>query len=132
MTNLHCYDDVTFEPDFKDNNYDGKHCFSKSIESWSSNMPNDYKDTQFLDGDGEYIFTVGTSRADKLKAGVEYRTYFRTKNGNTSSDTAAVNFQRGNRTPSHCTWTWCIFGRESNKYIPAWTLPHPGLLTVSK
>ena len=132
MTNLHCYDDVTFEPDFKTYNYDDKHYFKKTIESWSSNMPDDYKDTQFADGDDEYVFTVGTSRASKLDADKEYRTYFRTEKGNASSDDGAIYLQRGNRTPSSCDSTWCIFAKGTKKYIAAWTLPIPGLLTESK
>lgn len=132
MTNLHCYDDVTFEPDFKTYNYDDRHYYRKTIEAWSTSMPDGYKDTQFLDGDNEYIFTIGTSRAGKLDPDKEYRTYFRTENGNTSSDDGAIYLQRGNRTPSYCDSTWCIFAQETKKYVAAWDLPIPGLLTESK
>lgn len=132
MTNLHCYEDVTFEPDFKTYNYDDRHYFRKTIEAWSTSMPDGYKDTQFLDGDNEYIFTIGTSRAGKLDPDKEYRTYFRTEKGNTSSDDGAIYLQRGNRTPSYCDSTWCIFSRETKKYVAVWTLPIPGLLTESK
>jgi hypothetical protein len=132
MANLHCYEDVTFEPDFKTYNYDDRHYFHKAIEAWSTTMPDGYKDTQFGDSGDEYVFTVGTSRAAKLDADHEYETYFRTQYGNAGSDDGAVYFQRGNRSPSWCDSTWCIFARDTNKYIKAWTLPIPGLLSEAK
>lgn len=134
LTNLKCRNDgnVTFEPDFKTNNYDGKHYFTKTIQAWSSNMSNDYKDTQFDDGNDEWVFTIGTSRANKLDPDHEYRTYFRTNKGNTSADDGAIYPQYGHRTPSFCDSTWCIFGDATKKYIQAWDLPIPGLLAESK
>lgn len=100
---------ITFEPDFVTYNYDGSAYHAKDIQAWSTNMPDGYKDTQFLDGDNERVYTVGTSRANKLVASTTYFTHFRTYNGNAAGDTAKINFQRGHRTPPTCDSTWCIF-----------------------
>lgn len=132
LTALKCYDDITFEPDFTTYNYDDKAYYANSIESWSTTMPNGYKDTKFMDGGDELTFTVGTSDARKLSADKEYKTYFRTKRGNSSSDKAKVFLQRGNRTPSVCHSTWCIFAKATNQYVPAWVLSLPGNVTVVK
>jgi hypothetical protein len=129
---LKCYDDVTLEPDFVTYNYDNKHYYSNSIASWSTTMPCGYKDTKFADGEDEPTYTVGCYDATKLKSDYEYLTYFRTANGNYNSDTGKVFIQRGNRTPSTCTSTWCIFAKETNQYIKAWTLPVPGSKKVTK
>jgi hypothetical protein len=115
LNNFKCYDDVTFEPDFVTNRYDGSSYYSKNILSWSSTMPNAYLDTMFGDGDNERVYTVGTSRVENLKADTTYRAYFRASFGNSGSDTAKINLQRGNRTPSYCDSTWCIFARETKR-----------------
>lgn len=132
LTALKCYDDVTFEPDFTTYNYDDLHYFHNSIEAWSTTMPSGYKDTKFMDGGNELTFTVGTSDARKLQPDKEYKTYFRTKKGNSSTDKAKVFLQRGNRTPSVCHSTWCIFAKATNQYVPAWQLSMPGNVTVFK
>jgi hypothetical protein len=115
MGNLKCYDDVTFEPDFVTYNYDDRHYYDHDITAWSSNLPDDYKDTQFSDSDDEWVFTIGTAMASKLQKNTTYYAYFRTARGNASMDDAKIVLQRGNRTPSWCTSTWCIFGRASNR-----------------
>ncbi|HEY6932290.1 MAG TPA: hypothetical protein VI452_02740 [Marmoricola sp.] len=115
MGNLKCYDDVTFEPDFVTYNYDDKHYYDKGITAWASNMPDPYKDTQFSDSGDERVYTVGESHADRLVKDTWYRAYFRTEHGNTGSDTAKLNLQRGNRTPSICDSTWCIFAKATNR-----------------
>ena len=59
MYNLHwgfSRTNITFEPDFKTNNYDGLHFYSDGKDpfiAWSSNMPCAYRDTRALDGEGE-------------------------------------------------------------------------------
>lgn len=118
LANLKCHNDVTFEPDFVTYNYDGRHYFDKSITAWSTTMPSGYKDTQFADSNNEWVFTVGTSDAKKLAADTTYRTYFRTAYGNYSSDTAKLTLQRGNRTPTWCHSTWCIFA-AATKRVPS-------------
>ncbi len=115
LGNLECYEDVTYEPDFVTNNNDGLHYFTKTIVSWASNFPSEYKDTSFGDSDLERVYTVGTSRATQLNANTQYDTYFRTEFGNASTDGAKIISQRGNRTPSYCDSTWCIFARESSR-----------------
>lgn len=58
MYNLHwgfSRTNITFEPDFKTNNYDGLHFYSDGKDpfiAWSSNMPCAYRDTRALDGEG--------------------------------------------------------------------------------
>jgi hypothetical protein len=115
LADLKCHEDVTFEPDFKTYNYDDKHYYNHKITAWSTTMPKGYKDTQFSDKNDEYVFTIGTSDATKLKSNHRYKTYFRTAVGNTGSDTAKVAFQRGNRTPSVCHSTWCIFAEATHR-----------------
>ena len=63
-------------------NYDGKYYFSKSVQSWSTDMPNGYLDTSFADSADERVYTVGTSRVTHLDPGRTYYSYFRTTNGN--------------------------------------------------
>lgn len=129
---LKCYDDVTFEPDYATWSGDDLNYFTNKIAAWSTTMPNGYKDTKLLDGANERTYTIGTSDARKLKYNTQYKTYFRTKKGNSSTDSGKVNVQRGNRTPSVCHSTYCIFGKQSVYYIPAGTLKLPGTKWVYK
>lgn len=119
LNNLKSCPGVTFEPDFVTNNYDGKYYFSKTIKSWSSNLPSSYWDTSFADGGQERVYTVGTSDARRLVANREYTTYFRATNGNSKQDSMKVVAQRGVRIPSVCHSTWCIFARDSQRYPAA-------------
>jgi len=109
------------------NNYDGLHFLSSSVKSWSSSLPDAYLDTGFLDGDGELGMTIGTGAAYQLDAGVNYTTYIRTAPGNATSDTGKVNGQRGlNLCPIGLTGGWCVFARETEKLLPAWSRSAPG------
>lgn len=132
LNNLKSCPGVTFEPDFITNNYDGKYYFSKTIKSWSSNLPSSYWDTDFGDGGQERVYTVGTSDATKLVANREYTTYFRATNGNSKQDSMKVVAQRGVRIPTFCHSTWCIVARDSERYPapnanPLWlTIPTAG------
>ena len=130
LSAFQCYTDPTFEPDFVTYNYDGKYYFSKSVQSWSTDMPNGYLDTPFADSADERVYTVGTSRVTHLDPGRTYYSYFRTTNGNSGSDSAKVVAQRGRRIPSWCDSTWCIFAQESVIYFNGWTLPVPGTSTM--
>jgi len=125
LGNLKCYEDVTFEPDFVTNRYDGLSYYSKTILAWSSTMPSNYWDTNFGDADEERVYTVGTSRASQLVADNTYRAYFRATAGNSGSDTVKINLQRGNRTPSYCDSTWCIFPRDTKR------VPNSGWFDIS-
>lgn len=113
MNSLRCFEDVTFEPDYVTYNYDDKHYFTSDVTAWSTTMPRGYLDTAFGDSDDERVYTVGTWDAKQLVDNTIYKTYFRTAYGNSSTDTAKVNAQRGNRTPSICHSTWCIFARQT-------------------
>ena len=88
-----------------------------------------YRDTPFADSEDERVYTVGTSRVTHLDPSVAYFSYFRTKNGNASSDKAKVVAQRGQRIPSFCDSTWCIFAKSSVIYFNGWTLSVPGTST---
>jgi hypothetical protein len=128
LKNLKCYSNATFEPDFTTYNYDDKHYYGKKITSWTTNMKRAYKDTQFGDSDDERVYTVGTSDVQKLKLNKEYRTYFRTKFGNSSTDKAKIFVQRGKRIPGFCHSTWCIFSQGTSQYIKAWDFNIPGTI----
>ncbi len=128
LANLKCQrSNVTYEHDFKTNNYDNKHMFKKGgAADWASNLPNAYRDTTFGDGDDELYYTIGTSDALKLKAGKLYRIRMWTDPGNSETDTAALYGQRGHRSPSICHSTWCIFSDgSSNKIVKAWKISLP-------
>jgi hypothetical protein len=113
-----CQSNLTFEPDFVTYNYDGASYHDKNIVAWSTNLLSAYKDTQFMDGGNERVFTVGTSQADNLAHAYTYFTHFRTQDGNAGSDTAKINFQYGHRTPSTCNSTWCVFADATHR-VPA-------------
>lgn len=89
-------------------------------------MPNGYWDTDFADGADERVYTVGSSNYSTFKSGYSYQTYFRMSNGNYSSDTAKVVWQRGHYTWG-CGWgpAWCIFADESVIQY-AWNITIPG------
>lgn len=128
LNNLTCNRyNVTWEADFKTNNYDDKHIWQKgSIYAWASNLPEAYKDTAALDGDNEYVFTVGTSDARKLTAGKTYTIKANLAVGNAERDTAALNGQRGYRDPQYChQHAWCVEGDATEHIIKAWNINLP-------
>jgi hypothetical protein len=61
-------DNVGYEADFAQDNRDGQIYLGDTV-TWSSNFPNKYLDTQFLDSQEFKIRTVGTADACKLRAG---------------------------------------------------------------
>lgn len=129
LSALRCTGSSTFEPDFVTNNYDGHYYFAQSMKAWSTTMPNGYWDTNAFDAPEERVYTVGSSNTATVAANTNYNVYFRMSNGNYSSDTAKIVWQRG-----HYTWgcpsgpAWCIFSDES-KIQYAWTITLPGYWT---
>lgn len=88
----------------------------------STNFPSSsrpYIDTRFKE-DGtcesnELEFTIGAFQANQLQTNTTYWTYFRTTNGNVSSDRIWLGGQIGHQSPSggFCPSgyeTWCVFG----------------------
>lgn len=126
LSALRCTGSSTFEPDFVTYNYDGRYYFSQTMLAWSTTMPNGYWDTNAFDGSSERVYTVGSSNTATLAASTNYNVYFRMSNGNYSSDTAKIVWQRG-----HYTWgcpygpAWCIYADESVIQY-AWNITLPG------
>lgn len=125
-----CGNGVTIEADAVFNNFDGQQYLGE-IVGWASNLPDDYKDTQAFDclpllPCNRRIYTVGSADVQRLQANFAYYTLIRTKPGNASSDTAALNFQGGTRLPEFCHKAWCVEPKESKIVIPEWGIPVPG------
>ncbi|MEK7570819.1 MAG: hypothetical protein AAB553_00965 [Patescibacteria group bacterium] len=64
---------------------------------------------------GELEFTIGAFQANQLQTNTTYWTYFRTTNGNASTDRMWLGGQVGHQSPSGAFCpsgyeTWCIFG----------------------
>ncbi|QAV69739.1 hypothetical protein ESZ53_04395 [Salinibacterium sp. UTAS2018] len=127
LSALRCTGSSTFEPDFVTYNYDARNYFSQTMLAWSTTMPNGYWDTNAFDGSDERVYTVGSSNTATVAASTNYNVYFRMSNGNYSSDTAKIVWQRG-----HYTWgcpsgpAWCIFADESVIQY-AWSITLPGV-----
>ena len=81
--------------------------FADYANYWSSNLPYAYKDTPFLDSIDN--FTVGSSRAVYLRTYVYYYTYMALRPGTVYTSTVRIKGQKGYRSPSWCTSTWCIW-----------------------
>jgi hypothetical protein len=98
--------------------------FAQDGGYWTSNMPNAYHDTAFLDNIGiegsSSVFnpTVGTSRASSLLDNTQYYTYVALTPGSATSATVKIRGQRGHRFPSWCDSTWCVFADQTT--FPGW------------
>lgn len=125
VANLACYGNVTYEAEFRSNNYDGLRYFGGTT-AWGSNLPRDYLDTGFRDSSSEPSRTVGSADATRIAANKNYFTSIRTKLGNSSTDTAKLQGQRGHRSPSWCHITWCVFADATEPLVPAWQYMIPG------
>lgn len=121
---LASYARSTFEPDFITYNYDRKYYFAKNITSWSTTMPNGYKDTNARDDENERVYTIGTSNAKNLKSGQTYQTVFITNAGNATTDKGKIVAQRGQHLVG-CTSTWCIFAKGYARYFKNWGMTIP-------
>lgn len=109
---------VTYEPDATYNRAYGT--YLGSVVSWSSNLPNRYLDTEFLDrftSRGIRVLTVGTADAHKLRANKRYYTSIRATRGKQNGESAGATAQNGYRYPAGCFSRWCIEGRASDVLI---------------
>jgi len=88
---------------------------------WSSNMPNAYKDTQFLDNIDN--FTVGTFTGASLQTYTQYYTYMSLSAGSASSATVRIKGQKGHRSPSWCYSTWCVYPDATTQSMATFTAP---------
>ncbi|MFW0871271.1 MAG: hypothetical protein ACKKL4_02350 [Patescibacteria group bacterium] len=88
---------------------------------WSSNMPNAYKDTQFLDDIDN--FTVGTFTASSLSTYYQYYTYMALEHETANSATVRIKGQKGHRYPSWCYSTWCVFADATTGSMAVFTAP---------
>ena len=119
---------VTFEPDYVTYNYDDRHYFdngSSAIENWTSNLPCAYRDTSFMDGDNELVYTIGCHDAQLLSPNTKYFSYFVTDPGNTTVDMMKVLAQKGRRIPSFCHSEWCIHADDRERYSVIPAMWHP-------
>lgn len=119
-------DDRTYEHETVFNNYDGKSYAGGYDGYWASNLPSAYLDTQFADGSSELNYTVGSAYARGIQAYTTFYYRIDIKNGNSTSDTAKVQGQLGERNPDWCYSTWCIYALQTEKLIPAWEQTIPG------
>lgn len=121
-----CLGSTAFEPDFVTYNYDSAHYFSQNMLSWSSTMPSPYWDTNAFDGSNEWVYTVGSQDINGFISGTQYSVYFRMSNGNASSDTAKIVWQRSHY-QAMCPLgpAWCIFA-DASKIQYAWLITVPG------
>jgi hypothetical protein len=88
---------------------------------WSSNLPNAYKDTPFLDTLDN--FTVGSAKASSIVANTKYYTSMSLKAGSASTATVRIKGQLGHRYPSGCYSTWCIYADMTTPTLKLLTAP---------
>jgi hypothetical protein len=88
---------------------------------WSSNLPNAYKDTAFLDTLDN--FTVGSSKASSIVSNTKYYTSMSLQGGTASTATVRIKGQLGHRYPSSCYSTWCIFADATTPTLKSYTAP---------
>lgn len=88
---------------------------------WSSNLPNAYKDTPFLDSIDN--FTIGSSKASSIVANTKYYTSMSLKSGSASSASVRIKGQLGHRSPSSCYSTWCIYADMTTPTLKSLTAP---------
>lgn len=111
-------DNVGYEADFTQDNRDGRIYLGDTV-TWSSNLPNKYLDTQFLDSQDFKIRTVGTADALKLRPGVTYWTHIVSEPGETATDTATIKGTVVHRSPPFCYRALCQFDNGDKAPIPS-------------
>lgn len=74
-------------------------------------MPNAYYDTPFMDDIDN--FTVGTYTGSSLSTYTQYYTYMSLKAGSASSSVVRIKGQLGQRIPSGCYSTWCVWAQAT-------------------
>lgn len=129
LNNLKACPNPTYEVELWLNNYDRRTYLSTTVKGWSSSLPRAYRDTNFSDGSNERSYTIGTADASQLVLNTSYYTWYETTTGNTSSDSGKVTGQRGERSPSFCYSSWCVWPKATAVYIRAWQLSVPSSRT---
>lgn len=81
--------------------------FANAGSSWSSNLPRAYKDTQFADSIDN--FTIGSAQASSIKKNYRYYTQMSLKPETARTATVRIKGQLGERRPSGCYSTWCVW-----------------------
>lgn len=103
--------------------------FANYDRYWSSNLPNAYFDTPFLDKIDN--FTVGTSRASKLENFKQYYTHVALRKGSARSAKVRIKGQLGRRDPTWCDSPWCVWARSTTSSLVTFTAPRTGTLSYS-
>lgn len=83
-----------------------------------SNLPDAYKDTQFLDDIDN--FTIWSADASLIQTNTEYYTNMTLTAWTPSSATIRIKWQIGFRWPSYCYSTWCIFAEDTTPTLVMW------------
>ena len=116
----------TYEAESVFNNYDDLTFFSDDVTSWSSNLPDAYKDVTAFDNNNELQLTLGTPDLPDVAASTWYSTYMRTEPGNWNVDRAKVQGQLGHHIAG-CESPWCVFADETRRLISPWLHIVPGV-----
>lgn len=87
-------------------------------QTYVTNQPSPYLDTQFLDGSDEINFTVGSSYASSMTADKLYYWYAYGNRTNSNGCKAKVDFQRGHRLiAENFGDTWNVFGDQTEVVV---------------
>jgi len=109
-TNTYEHETQVYDNDFAD--YD---------DYWSSNMPDAYYDTAFLDDIDN--FTIGSLIGDDLETNTEYYTYMELEGETAPTATVRIKGQLGHRYPSWCYSTWCVYADATTSSMAMFTAP---------
>jgi hypothetical protein len=93
---------------------------------WDTNMPHGYPDVLIDDDPSRPHPTIGSGDTRGMVAGKWYYTWQRFHDGNSTTDTGAIAFQRGHRDPS---WVygdgWTVFADDTVFVVSRYSLPIP-------
>lgn len=119
MTTLTGNSNSTLEGEILFYNYDGSAIATRWYnQTYTTNQPSPYLDTQFLDGSDEINFTVGCSDASSMTAGKLYYWYAYGNRTSSNACKAKVNFQRGHRLiAENYGDPWNVFADQTSTVI---------------
>lgn len=100
-------------------NYDGSAIATDWYnQTYTTNQPSPYLDTQFLDSSNEINFTIGCSYASSMSSGKLYYWYAYGNRTDSNACKAKVSFQRGHRLiAENFGDTWNVFGDQTEVVV---------------